>query len=423
MFKQLIGTAMGCRPAPDYANIFMATIDKQILDLALQPTFQNLKIKFYKRFLDDIFIIINSTTTKLHDFLNAINNIHPSVKFTMQHTTPYNLECEDCDKCDCEAMNFIPFLDTQCTIKNRKIIVDLYKKKTDRNMYLLTSSCHPAHVTANIPFSLALRIVRICSEQESRDKRLAELKEMLLDRDYKPKIIDAAINKAKGISRQEALKRVVKDKSSDRAVFVVRYDPGLPSITKIVHKHWRSMTSDPHMKAIFPKPPLIAYKRPMNIRDKLIRARVPPPPSNRPTRVKNGMFKCNKPCSICPYVKVQKSVKSTTNTTSVELHKHHTCNDENICYIIECGKCQQQYIGETEFTVRQRFLQHRGYVRREETGQATGNHFSLPGHSMADMTISVLERITTSDPMYRKVRESHWIEQFEARRKGINRRR
>merc|ERR1711973_458740 len=102
------------------ANIFMATIDKQILDLALQPTFY----KFYKRFLDDIFIIINSTTTKLHDFLTAINDIHPSIKFTMQHTTPYNLECEDCDKCDCEAMNFIPFLDTQCTIKNRKIIVD-----------------------------------------------------------------------------------------------------------------------------------------------------------------------------------------------------------------------------------------------------------------------------------------------------------
>ena len=135
------------------------------------------------------------------------------------------------------------------------------------------------------------------------------------------------------------------------------------------------------------------------------------------------MFKCSKPCSICPYVKAQKSVKSTKNTTSVELHKYHTCNDENICYIIVCGKSQQQYIGETEFTVRQRFLQHRGYVRREETGQATGNHFSLPGHSMADMTISVLERITTSDPMYRKVRESHWIEQFEARRKGINRRR
>ena len=42
LFQQCIGTAMGCKPAPDYANIFMATIDKQIVDLALQKTFQNL---------------------------------------------------------------------------------------------------------------------------------------------------------------------------------------------------------------------------------------------------------------------------------------------------------------------------------------------------------------------------------------------
>ena len=62
------------------------------------------------------------------------------------------------------------------------------------------------------------------------------------------------------------------------------------------------MTENPHMKSIFPKPPLVAYKRPMNIRDKLIRAKVPPPQTSRPKRIKNGMAKCNKPCAICPYV-------------------------------------------------------------------------------------------------------------------------
>ena len=51
---------------------------------------------------------------------------------------------------------------------------------TDRNQYLLTSSCHPASVTNNIPFSLALRLVRICSEVESRDKGLMELKQITL---------------------------------------------------------------------------------------------------------------------------------------------------------------------------------------------------------------------------------------------------
>ena len=79
----------------------------------------------------------------------------------------------------------LPFLDTSCNISEGKIKVDLYRKPTDRNQYLLPSSCHPAHVTSNIPFSLAYRIVRICSDPETRDKRLDELKQLLVDRNYK----------------------------------------------------------------------------------------------------------------------------------------------------------------------------------------------------------------------------------------------
>ena len=262
----------------------------------------------------------------------------------------------------------------------------------------------------------------IRGQVESRDLRLSELREMLLDRNYKKRIIDDNIKRAKAIPRAEALKRVVRGKSSDRPVFVAMFDRRLPSIPNIVKKHWRTMTLNPHMLSIFPKPPLVAFKRPQNLRDKLIRARVPPPQS-RPKRVINGMLKCNKPCSICPYVKVQKVVKSTSNDKVVHLHKHHTCEDKNICYVIECKKCNLQYIGETDRTLKDRFLEHRGYVRREEESKATGHHFSTSGHSMADMSVSVIERIRSSDPFYRKVRESHWIEQFESLRKGINRKR
>ena len=51
MFIQLIGTAMGTRVAPTFANIFMAMIDKMILALSKFKMF----IHFYKRFIDDIF--------------------------------------------------------------------------------------------------------------------------------------------------------------------------------------------------------------------------------------------------------------------------------------------------------------------------------------------------------------------------------
>ena len=147
-------------------------------------------------------------------------------------------------------------------------MTDLYRKDTDRNQYLLPSSCHPAHVTQNIPFSLALRIVRICSFKEDREKRFLELKNLLLSRDYRPKIIDSAIERARNVPRNEALQKVDKEKNSTRPVFIIHYDPKLPSIPAIVQKHWRTMIQDPRLKEVFPAPPLVAYKRPQNIREK-----------------------------------------------------------------------------------------------------------------------------------------------------------
>ena len=287
-------------------------------------------------------------------------------------------------------------------------------------MYLLPSSCHVASVTQNIPYSLALRIIRICSEVEARDQRLAELKEMLLAREYKSGVIDSAINKAKDIPREKALERVTRPKTSDRPVFVVRYHPSLPSVTKIIQKHHRTMIMDPEMKENFPKPPLVAYKRPQTIRNKLIRAKLPSR-NVKPKRIINGMHKCKKNCKICPYVKTNKTIKAAHTNVKVHLQKHHDCQTKNIVYIVECKKCWwAQYIGETQETLETRFNQHLGYVDRQDLTQATGRHFSGKGHSTADMTISVLEKIHQEDPMYRKEREHFWIQQFDLLRKGLN---
>ena len=35
------------------------------------------------------------------------------------------------------------------------------------------------------------------------------------------------------------------------------------------------MTQDPYLSQVFPQPPLVAYKRPANLRDKLIGVKVP----------------------------------------------------------------------------------------------------------------------------------------------------
>ena len=113
-----------------------------------------------------------------------------------------------------------------------------------------------------------------------------------LSRGYKAGSVKAAIDRARMIPRPEALKQVVRNKTSRRPVFVITYDPRLPSITGIIKKHWRTMTQDPYLAEVYPIPPLIAYKRPPNIKDKLIRAKVPPTISSKPKRDLPGMKKC-----------------------------------------------------------------------------------------------------------------------------------
>ena len=79
--------------------------------------------------------------------------------------------------------------------------------------------------------------MRICSLPENRNKRHLELKTLLLTREYEINLIDAAINKAVQIPISEALKRVVKTKTSQRTVFAITFDPRLPTISGIVKKH------------------------------------------------------------------------------------------------------------------------------------------------------------------------------------------
>ena len=85
--------------------------------------------------------------------------------------------------------------------------------------------------------------------------------------------------------------------SKNRPVFVIHYDPRLPSIPTIVQKHWRTMIQDPRLKEVFPAQPLGAYKRSQNIREKLIRSKVPAIQSGRPKRELPGKKKSSK-CSV-----------------------------------------------------------------------------------------------------------------------------
>ena len=83
---------------------------------------------------DDIFMIFFRSFSQPHQFFDEINEMHPTIKFTMTHTTPKTLSDQE-KKCPCERIDAIPFLDTLCELKEGANSTGLYRKPTDRNQY------------------------------------------------------------------------------------------------------------------------------------------------------------------------------------------------------------------------------------------------------------------------------------------------
>ena len=193
---QLIGTSMGTRVAPTYANLFMGKLEK----ILLSKCPENLKqyLHTWKRFIDDIFIIWSGSCSQFEDFFKFINSYHPTIKFDPPQ---HNEEDNSCN-----------FLDMKISIEDSRIQTDLYRKETTKPQALLPSSAHPGHITPNIVYSMAFRLMRICSREVIFEERLEELKfNFLIPRNYHPKIIDAEFKKVRSLPGADFVDRRLRE--------------------------------------------------------------------------------------------------------------------------------------------------------------------------------------------------------------------
>ena len=132
------------------------------------------------------------------------------------------------------------------------------------------------------------------------------------------------------------------------------------------------MTKDTYLKKVFPSPPMVAFRRPKNLRDKLIKAKIPPTPK-RGKRCLPGMKPCNeKLCETCPFVKLTKHFKGPFNNTVVQLNSSLNCTSSNVVYCVHCNKdrCQQIYVGYTERKLKTRFGEHKSSVNTKKSRKA-----------------------------------------------------
>lgn len=60
-------------------------------------------------------------------------------------------------------------------------------------------------------------------------------------------------------------------------------------------------------------------------------------------------------------------------------------------------------------------------MKSKITSKGTGHYFNLPCHSLANMSVTISEKVTKSDTNYRKEREHYLIRIFDTFYIGLNR--
>ena len=245
---------MGTRMAPSYANIFMASLEKQML-LLHSP--HNLLPFIWLRFIDDIFILWTHGCPSLTTFLQHINTFHPIIKFSHQ-----------------QSHTSINFLDTTILLtKQRTLQSTLYIKPTDKGLLLHHASHYPTACKKGIIYSQDLRYRRIITDDDELKSHLLRLQKILLARGYSHSTITTGINKATKKTQSQLLQHKPPPATTGVHIpFVSSYNTDLPPLSRILREQWHIIKNDPTLSQLFPRQPFLSYSI-HNLKDILVHSR------------------------------------------------------------------------------------------------------------------------------------------------------
>ena len=373
-----------------------------LIDAPLEPF-------LWLRYIDDILVIWTHGEEQLQNFHEFINQYHPTIKFTMEFSHEQ-----------------IVFLDTlvKKSADKDKLLVELYTKPTDTHNYLHFKSAHPGHTKRGGPYGQFLRIRRNCTLDTDYQKHSLFLKEKYLQRGYPENLLEYSRERAQKQNRAELLKPKLPPQDSQGQTqtqtpapnvvpLILTHHPSNHQVRKIIMDNWGILKySDLCTKAL-PEEPLFATRKNTNLKDLLIRSRMTPV-TQTPGTVPNPWPNCKiRNCDVCPPIKLNNKAISTVTSKQYTIPTYTQCSTTNVIYLLTCSVCKLQYVGETKNSFRRRFLDHKGYIRRNEN-QPTATHIKSHRDPNAHYIPQILE-VIKKDPSlpdttsFRKKREVFWI--------------
>ena len=140
---------MGNPLGPLFANIFMAELEKNNMDRLKQ-----LGVVFWIRYVDDIFVILKSSTNAM-EVEKFLNSIHQNIKFTTEN----------------EKNRKLPFLDVLVINKHGRLHTEMYRKPTFTGVYLNWFSLTSKKYNVGLIGCLVDRIWKMTVGKVAADKK------------------------------------------------------------------------------------------------------------------------------------------------------------------------------------------------------------------------------------------------------------
>ena len=154
-----------------------------------------------------------------------------------------------------------------------------------------------------------------------------------------------------------------------------------------------------------PEPPMVCFRRSKNLKDNLVRARL-----YKLEVAARGMVKCGGggECKVCDSIVVVDTFQSTVQRRTFHINHHFDCNSQGVVYLITCGKCSKEYVGNTVTSFRLRFNNHKSSLNRFSKcqrglcGQHLYENYFEEGHSgLNDFRAQIIDITDVNKPIQR----------------------
>ena len=424
-YLQIQGTAMGTKMAPAYANLFMGKLEEKLRELG-KP-----HIMPCKRFIDDTFVIWTGSASEFTTYMNTINQIHRTIKFTY-----------DVSETELTFLDVTLYKGNRFSL-NQLLDVRTHIKPTNKQLYVHATSYHPPTTINAISKGEANRYLRTNSNEKGFQNMKQRLTNRLLQRGYKHKQVLPHLNAVKFNQRHQILFRNKPKDNKKKLVFVTHFCDDAHRLKQILKKHWKLIKNNKTLNHIFPEPPVIAYRNHPSLKHKLVRAKLKsideptqsgntqlnpsksahttqPLPAEYPQSIfksslqnfRNPIRRCCYACAICPSFETRCFAESTTFKHKFPIDipnpkQFFNCRTKNVIYLVICTTpgCRAQYVGYTTRQIISRIVEHL------DKGPMI-NHIKQENHEYKRIRFQILAQAPsqeTNKELWLKRHEYLWI--------------